>query len=66
MVNEDVGSVQVCAVIKCGCIRRDVEVELNILPNNAQCRLCLYETSITAMVITLIEEKTLKCKLVLP
>lgn len=52
-MNEDVGSVQVCAVIKCGCVRRDVEVQLNILPNSAQCRLCLYETSITAMVITL-------------
>ena len=52
-MNEDVGSVQVCAVIKCGCVRRDVEVQLNILPNSAQCRLCLYETSITAIVITL-------------
>lgn len=48
MVNEDIGSVEVCVVVKCGCVRRDVEVDLNILPDSAQCRLCLYKTSITA------------------
>ena len=29
-VNESVGSVEICAVIKCGCIRRDVAVTLDV------------------------------------
>ena len=39
MVNEDVGSVQVCVVVKCGCVRRDVEVNLNVLDDTGQCKL---------------------------
>ena len=56
MVNEDVGSVEVCVVVKCGCVRRDVEVDLNILPNSAQCRLCLYKT-ITSGKLKLVNQR---------
>ena len=38
-MNEDVGSVQVCVAIKCGCVRRDVGVNLNVLDDTGQCKL---------------------------
>lgn len=37
-VNEDVGSIQVCVAVKCGCVRRDVEVNLNVLDDTGQCK----------------------------
>ena len=34
-VNESVGSVEICAVIKCGCIRRDIDITLDVLEDTA-------------------------------